>query len=235
MNFQVLSFVMIFYTDFSGQIKEKEFALGMIFSKVDRSDQTVWARKSNSLQEYNIYIYHCNLAWCSFMVVWERHSLCNGGIFKSYSAPRQLKCLGLFSFLYIINFEGLAVELTCQAYKKKPAVKHVDRDSPSGSLEILSWAFSSSVGQWEWPWYSTFNRFSTSFKLQYPVWHSLTSTSKSLTSCFGFTLMNISYFPNCRFSSSSYVSSKVTLLAAAMLTETVNFSVFLPEALYLSG
>lgn len=47
---------MIFYTDFSGQIKEKEFALGMVFSKVERSDQTVWARKSNGLQEYNIYV-----------------------------------------------------------------------------------------------------------------------------------------------------------------------------------
>lgn len=56
MNFQVLSFVMIFYTDFSEQIKEKEFAWGMVFSKVERSDQTVWARKSNGLQEYNIYV-----------------------------------------------------------------------------------------------------------------------------------------------------------------------------------
>lgn len=78
------------------------------------------------------------------------------------------------------------------------------------------------------------HRITSSFKLQSDL-ISLPFTSKSLTSCFGFTLMNISYFPNCRFSSSSYVSSKVTLLAALMLTETVNFSVFLPEALYLSG
>lgn len=77
-------------------------------------------------------------------------------------------------------------------------------------------------------------RISPSLKLQSNL-ISLLFTSKSLTSCFGFTLMNISYFPNCRFSSSSYESSKVTLLAALMLTETVNFSVFLPEALYLSG
>ena len=61
MNFQVLSFVMTFYTDFSGQIKEKEFALEMGFSKVDRSDQTglgIQKQQSSRIQ----YLYHCNLA-----------------------------------------------------------------------------------------------------------------------------------------------------------------------------
>lgn len=53
-------------------------------------------------------------------------------------------------------------------------------------------------------------------------------TWKCLTSCLGLTLISSSYFPSFRFRSSSYVSSKLTLAAAATLTETRNCSSFLP-------
>lgn len=42
-----------------------------------------------------------------------------------------------------------------------------------------------------------------------------------------FSKLSLQQFLICKF--------KSDLLAASMLTETVNFSVFLPEALYLSG
>lgn len=57
------------------------------------------------------------------------------------------------------------------------------------------------------------------------------STCRCLTSCWGWTFSSSSYTPNCRLSSSSYTSSKVTLAAGATLTDTWNCSVFLPVAL----
>lgn len=57
------------------------------------------------------------------------------------------------------------------------------------------------------------------------------STLKSLTGCMGRAWICSSYFPSVRFNSSSYVSSKVTFLWAATVTEVLNSSRVRPTEL----
>lgn len=57
------------------------------------------------------------------------------------------------------------------------------------------------------------------------------STLKSLTGCMGLAWICNSYRPSLLFSSSSYVSSKVTFLWAATVTEVLNSSRVLPTEL----